>query len=138
MPRKFKQGGFCRRCLTSGTPVGGVCVIDDVEEAGLYVHHIPHDQVGSFYVKKTEVTLLKTARLYISNQDAKELRENRPYVFKRNLIPSWQTALNEGQYDVVVLNSPDKSTFILRNVRFWKYMFGEVAMRWETYLKISV
>ena len=131
----FKQGEFVRRCLTSGIPVGGICVIDDVEEKGLYVHHLPIDVIGSFYVKKTEVIKLKMIRLAISNKDAKMLSEKCPYAFKRTCVPSWQNA--KGRYDIVILTSPDRSQLIIKDVVIWEYFGGDIAIRWQEYLKIG-
>lgn len=133
--KRFKEGDLVRRCLTSGTPVGGVCIIDDVEDAGLYVRHIPADMVGSFYVKKNEVVHMKCVTLKISNKDANYLEERKPYAFARKTVPSWSAALKERIFDAVVLVAPNKKKFILKNVTFWQmYEGGEVAMRWETYL----
>lgn len=133
--KKFKEGDLVRRCLTSGTPVGGVCIVDDVEEAGLYVHHIPKDEIGSFYVKKTEVAKMKTITLTISNKDAEYIEEMKPYAFSRSIVPSWEQACKIRLFDAVILKAPNKKRFIVRNVTFWMMYSGtEVAMRWETYL----
>ena len=133
--KKFKEGDLVRHCLTSGTPVGGVYIVDDVKDAGLYIRHIPADMVGSSYVKKSEVVHMKCVTLKISNKDANYLEERKPYAFARKTVPSWSAALEERIFDAVVLVAPNKKKFILKNVTFWQmYEGGEVAMRWETYL----
>lgn len=133
--KKVKPGDFVRRCLTSGTPVGAVCVIDDVEDAGIYAHHIPENTIGSFYIKHGEYHKMDSVRLTISNADARYLAERRPYAFKRSTTKTWEKAC--GKQDVVVLVAPNGMKFVLRNCIIWKQYSGrEIAIRWETMLKV--
>ena len=119
MPQTIKKGDFCKTKSQFGL-IGGLLVVDDVEETQVYVHRIPENGIGSFARLRSNVKVLKSIHLQISKEDAEYLISRRPDRFTRNRTPKWEGAIKEGDYDVAVfVNTAAKIKIIVEHAHFW-------------------
>ena len=128
MPQVIKKGDFCRTKSKFGL-IGGLLVVDDVEETQVYVHRVPENGIGSFARLKSNVKVLKAIHLQISKEDAEYIRACRPDRFTRVSTPKWEDAIKNDDYDVAVFtNVAAKIKIVAEKPHFWN-PYAKTAFR---------
>ena len=119
MPQTIKKGDFCKTKSQFGL-IGGLLVVDDVEETQVYVHRVPENGIGSFARLRSNVKVLKSIHLQISKEDAEHLISKRPDRFTRACTPKWEDAIKQDDYDVAVfINVAAKIKIVVEKPHFW-------------------
>lgn len=128
MPRTIKKGDFCKSKSQFGL-IGGLLIVDDVEETQVYVHRVPENGIGSYARLKSNVRVLKSIHLQISKEDAEHLRSKRPDRFTRASTPKWENAIKNNDYDVAVfVNTAAKIKIVVEKPHFWN-PYSKTAFR---------
>ena len=117
---QLKKGDFVRTKMTNyPSLIGGLLMVDGVEETQVYVHHIPRNEIGSFARLKSKLGKLSCIKLQVSVEDLDHLIVKRPSLFSRKATKKWQDAI-DSHYDVAVFyNVNVKEAVIVTNPVFW-------------------